>query len=117
MTVEEDSDLMSARAEVQRTDHTGTIWFAALVVASALVVGSIILSGWRPADLGTVATTVWWIGFALATLGIAGVGYAGCPIYWGNVETAHRQKSVAIRAGLVLFVAGSVTLVVAMLAG
>lgn len=63
---------------------------------------------------GTVA---WWIGFALAALGVAGIGYAGCPIYWGNVEVAHWQKSVAIRAGLVLFLVGSVTLVVAMLAG
>jgi uncharacterized membrane protein YbhN (UPF0104 family) len=114
---EEHPDLMSAPVEVQRTDHTGTIWFAATIVAVAVFAGSIILSGWRPADLAPGGTVAWWIGFALAALGVAGIGYAGCPIYWGNVEVAHWQKSVAIRAGLVLFLVGSVTLVVAMLAG
>jgi uncharacterized membrane protein YbhN (UPF0104 family) len=114
---EEHPDLMSAPVEVQRTDHTGTIWFAAAIVAVAVFAGSIILSGWRPADLAPGGTVAWWIGFALAALGVAGIGYAGCPIYWGNVEVAHWQKSVAIRAGLVLFLVGSVTLVVAMLAG
>lgn len=111
-----DDDLMSARREVQRTDHTGTVWFAAALVAATIFVASLVLTGWRPADLPDPARVVWWAGFVIATLGIAGIGYAGCPIYWGDVEIAHRQKSVAIRAGLVLFLVGSVAVVVTMLA-
>ncbi|MDO7882756.1 hypothetical protein [Antiquaquibacter soli] len=113
----DEPDLMSARAEVQRTDRTGTIWFAAALVAVTLFVASLVLSGWRPSLLPAGAAVAWWIGFALAALGLAGIGYAGCPIYWGNVEVAHWQKSVAIRAGLVLFLIGGVTVVVSMLAG
>lgn len=112
----DEPDLMSARVEVQRTDHTGTIWFAAALLAVTLFVASLVLSGWRPALLPDGARIAWWIGFGLATLGLGGIGYAGCPIYWGNVEVAHRQKSVSIRGGLVLFLVGSVTIAVATLA-
>lgn len=110
-------DLMSDYVEVQRTDHTGTIWFAAALGAVALVVASIVLSGWRPSDLGSPAAEVWWTGFAFAFVGLAGIGYAGCPIYWGNVSVAHRQKSIAIRGGLVFFLLGAGLTTLALLLG
>jgi hypothetical protein len=112
-----DEDLMSASVEVRRIDHTATIWFAAALLAVALVAGGVLISGWRPSDLDPVASDVWWIGAVFTGLGLAGIGYAGCPIYWGDVATAHRQKSVAIRAGLVLYLLGSFTAAVALLAG
>ncbi len=116
-TTRESADMMSAEAELRRIDHTATIWFAAAIVAVALTLAALILSGWRPAQLTDVAATAWWIGAALVAVGVAGVGYAGCPIYWGNVSVAHRQKSIAIRGGLVCFLLGGVVAIVAMLAG
>ncbi len=111
-----DEDLMSAQVEVQRTDRTGTIWFAAALVAATIFIASLVLTGWRPSELADAAQVVWWVGFGLSALGLASIGYAGCPIYWGNVEVAHAQKSLAIRAGLVLFLVGAVALVVVTLA-
>lgn len=112
----DDSDLMSDRVEVQRIDRTGTIWFAATLIGVAIVAASLVLSGWRPAQLPEPAQVAWWIGFGAVTLGLGGIGYAGCPIYWGNVSVAHAQKSVTIRAGLVLFLLGSVTMLATILA-
>lgn len=111
-----DEDLMSAQVEVQRTDRTGTIWFAATLLAATIFIASLVLTGWRPSLLVDGAQIAWWVGFGLGALGLASIGYAGCPIYWGNVQVAHAQKSLAIRAGLVLFLVGSIVLVVAVLA-
>lgn len=111
-----DADLMSAHSEVQRTDRTGTIWFAAALLSVTIFIASLILVGWRPSTLPDAARIIWWIGFALAALGLGGIGYAGCPIYWGNVDVAHAQKSLAIRAGLVLFLIGGLTIAVVTLA-
>lgn len=109
-------DLMSAYSELRRIDRTGTIWFAAALLAVSLHVAALLLSGWRPSDLPATAAAAWWIGATLVGVGLAGIGYAGCPIYWGDVPTAHRQKSVAIRGGLAMFLIGSFTAVVALLA-
>lgn len=117
MSVETNSvDLMSAHTEVQRIDRTGTIWFTATLGAVALVLASIFISGWRPSDLDPTAGAAWWIGSVLTAIGLAAIGYAGCPIYWGNVEVAHAQKSFCIRAGLVSFLLGAFIAVVALLA-
>lgn len=117
MSVQSDStDLMSARVEVQRIDRTGTIWFAAAVIAVALPLTGLLISGWHPSDLSPGAEVFWWIGATLNGLGLASIGYAGCPIYWGSVEVAHLQKSIAIRGGLVLFLVGGWAAVIAMLA-
>ena|SRR6187551_1523482 len=106
---------MSDAVEVRRIDHTGTIWFAAMIVAVAIPLGAIILSGWKPTDLVGAGPDVWWIGFVFTWIGIALVSYAGCPIYWGNVHTAHKQKSLASRGGVVFFMIGTLTAVSAML--
>jgi len=110
-------DLMSDYVEVQRIDRTGTIWFAAIIVAVSLALGALIMSGWRPSELVEPAGIAWWIGTVMVSIGIAAVGYAGCPIYWGSVHTAHLQKSIAIRGGLVFFLFGAFIAVVAILAG
>ncbi len=108
---------MSHRQELRRIDHTGTIWFAAALIAVALPLCGILISGWRPSELAPVAAGFWWVGATLATVGIAAIGYAGCPIYWGSVRTAHLQKSISIRAGLGLFLIGSFVAVSALLGG
>ena len=107
---------MSARAEVQRIDHTGSTWFAATLLTVSLPITGLLVSGWRPHDLPPTAGVAWWIGIVMIGIGIAAIGYAGCPIYWGNVETAHLQKSIAIRGGLVSFLLGCFIAVVALLA-
>jgi hypothetical protein len=111
----EHEDLMSAQAELRRIDRTATIWFAAAVIAVALPVGALLLGGWRPADLPAPAAFVWWVGAVLIGLGLGGIGYAGCPVYWGNVPTAHLQKSIAIRGGCACFIIGSFVALVAVL--
>jgi hypothetical protein len=111
------NDLMSDHVEVMRIDRTGTIWFAAALIAVTLPITGLLISGWRPSQLAGGFGIVWWIGAALAGLGLASIGYAGCPVYWGNVHVAHWQKAVAIRAGLVLFLVGTATALVAILAG
>lgn len=114
---DEREDLMSAHSEVRRIDRTGTIWFAAAMIAVALPVAALVLDEWRPSSLPDWAEMAWWVGAVLVGIGLAGIGYAGCPVYWGNVNTAHRQKSVAIRGGLVLFLIGSFIAIVSVLAG
>lgn len=111
----EHEDLMSARSELERIDRTGTVWFAAALIAVALPVAALLVGGWRPADLPAATAVVWWIGTVLVAIGLAGLGYAGCPIYWSDVPTAHRQKSIAVRAGCVLFLIGSFIALVAVL--
>jgi len=108
---------MSPTQELHRIDHTATIWFAAALVAVALPLCGILISGWRPSELAPVAASFWWVGATLATVGIAAIGYAGCPIYWGSVRTAHLQKSISIRAGLGLFLIGSFVAISAVLGG
>lgn len=112
----ESADLMSDEVEVRRIDRTATIWFAAALIAVALPLTGVLISGWRPSQLGAADDFLWWIGCGLVAVGLAAVGYAGCPVYWGNVATAHLQKSVAIRAGLVLLLVGAFLAVVAILA-
>jgi len=106
---------MSARVEVQRVDLTAMVWFAAAVVALAVVMASLIVSGWRPSELPPGARLLWWLGLAATGLGVSFIGYAGCPVYWGTVAVAHVQKSIAIRAGLALFLGGSAAAAIAIL--
>jgi hypothetical protein len=108
---------MSDYVEVQRIDRTGTIWFAATLISVALPVAALFISGWRPADLDDPERVLWWVGATITAIGLAAIGYAGCPIYWGNVSVAHLQKSIAIRAGLVCFLIGSFVAVIAVLTG
>ncbi|HOT34658.1 MAG TPA: hypothetical protein PLW15_09455 [Rhodoglobus sp.] len=53
----------------------------------------------------------------MGIIGLSAIGYAGCPIYWGSVSTAHLQKSIAIRAGLAMLLIGSFVAISAVLGG
>lgn len=116
-TQDDSADLMSAEVELHRIDHTGTIWFAAALIAVAMPLTGLLISGWRPADLTPVAGAFWWVGAVIGIIGLSAIGYAGCPIYWGSVRTAHLQKSIAIRAGLAMLLIGSFVAISAVLGG
>lgn len=107
---------MSARAELRRIDAVAPWWFAFALLATAIATGALVLSGWRPSQLPPPAGLAWWLGAILTASGLAAIGYAGCPIYWGNVRIAHRQKSLAIRAGLVLYLVGGAIAFIAVFA-
>ena len=109
------ADLMSAREEVQRIDRVGSMWFAAALLASSIGLLALLATGFHPANLGGGGEIAWWIGAGLNAVGLAAIGYAGCPIYWGSVEVAHLQKSICIRGGLVLFLLGAWIAVIAIL--
>jgi len=98
---------MSAPAELRRIDAVAPWWFATAVIAMSIAVSALVVSGWRPAQLPEWGEFVWWLSSIVTGLGLGCIGYAGCPIYFGNVRTAHRQKSLAIRVGLVLFLVGA----------
>ncbi len=104
-------------AELRRLDFTGTVWFAAGVIAAAIVVGGLVATGWRPADLPDgPQEALWWVGAGVAGLGLTGLAWAGCPVLSFDLETTDRQKSFTIRAGLAIYAIGSVLCVVMVLA-
>lgn len=105
----------SIEAELRRIVFTGTIWFAAAVIAAGVPLSGLLAAGWRPSDLTPVAEVVWWVGAALALVGVAGFGWAGCPVLAWALPVAERQKSICIRGGVGLFLVGSVAATVAIL--
>lgn len=109
--VEEESTV----AELRRIDFTGTIWFAASIIAVGIPLAGLLSQGWRPADLPMPAEIAWWVGSALTLLGIAGFGWSGCPVLAWPVPVAERQKSITIRGGVALYVAGTVIALIAIL--
>lgn len=110
-----DVDDESVVGELRRTVFTGTVWFAAAIIASGIPLAGLLAAGWRPADLPIVPETVWWVGSALALIGIAGFGWAGCPILAWALPIAQRQKSICIRGGIGLYLIGTVAAGVAIL--
>jgi len=105
----------SVVAELRRIDFTGTIWFAAAIIAVGIPLSGLLSAGWRPNDLPLVPEVVWWVGSALTLIGIAGFGWSGCPVLAWPVPVADRQKSITIRAGIALFLVGTVASSVAIL--
>jgi hypothetical protein len=110
--VDDESD----SAELRRTLYSGTVWFAATIVAAGVPLSGLLAAGWRPADLPLLAGLVWWFGAAIALVGVAGLGWAGCPVLAWDAETALKQKRLCIRGGMVLFLVGAVAASVAVLA-
>lgn len=106
----------SITAELRRIVFTGTIWFAAAIVAAGVPLSGLLSAGWRPSDLPPAAEVVWWVGAALALIGTAGFGWAGCPVLAWGLPVADWQKSISIRGGVALFLIGTVAASVAVLA-
>ncbi|GAB3605078.1 hypothetical protein GCM10027413_04870 [Conyzicola nivalis] len=111
-TVDDESD----SAELRRILFSGTVWFAAAVISAGIPLSGLLAAGWRPADLPLPADLVWWGGAAIALIGVAGLGWAGCPVLAWDAATALKQKRLCIRGGMVLFLLGTVAASVAVLA-
>ena len=105
----------STVAELRRIDFTGTIWFAAAIIALGVPLSGLLSQGWRPSDLPGPAEVAWWVGAAFTLIGIAGFGWAGCPVLAWPVPIADRQKSICIRGGIMLYLVGTVTSAIAVL--
>ncbi|MEP6478807.1 MAG: hypothetical protein ABJB03_05415 [Rhodoglobus sp.] len=105
----------SVVGELRRIVFTGTIWFAAAIIASGIPLAGLLAAGWRPADMPMVPEIVWWVGAALALIGVAGLGWAGCPVLAWALPIAERQKSICIRGGVGLYLIGTVAAGVAIL--
>ena len=110
-----DVDDESTVAELRRIDFTGTIWFAAAIIAVGVPLSGLLSQGWRPSDLPAAAEVAWWVGAAFTVIGIAGFGWAGCPVLAWPVPIADRQKSICIRGGIMLYLVGTVTSAIAVL--
>lgn len=102
--------------ELARIDFSGTLWFCATLIASAVTLAGLLSSGWRPVDLPQLEQTVWWAGAALVVLGIASLAWAGCPVLGGPIAREFPWKARAVRAGLGLFAVGAIIAVFAVLA-
>jgi hypothetical protein len=110
------ADEESTVAELRRIDFTGTIWFAAAIIAVGVPLSGLLGQGWRPSDLPGAAEAAWWVGAAFTLIGIAGFGWAGCPVLAWPVPIANRQKSICIRGGIALYLVGTVASSIAVLA-
>lgn len=105
----------STVAELRRIDFTGTIWFAAAIIAVGIPLAGLLSQGWRPSDLSMPAEVAWWIGSAFTLIGIAGFGWSGCPVLAWPVPVAERQKSITIRGGIAVYLVGTVVSLIAIL--
>jgi hypothetical protein len=105
----------STVVELRRINFTGTVWFAAAIIAVGVPLAGLLGQGWRPADLSMPAEVAWWIGAAFTLIGIAGFGWSGCPVLAWPVPIAERQKSVTIRGGIALYLVGTVVSLIAIL--
>jgi hypothetical protein len=115
MTDSEES-FTSTTAELRRIDFTGTIWFAAAIVATAVPLGSLLAANWRPSELPPPLGALWWIGAALTLVGTAALAWAGCPVLGFTPEEADRQKSLCVRAGVALYLGGTVIAALSLIA-
>ena len=106
----------STVAELRRITFTGTIWFGAAIIALGIPLSGLLSSGWRPSELPMPAEVAWWVGAAFAFIGIAGFGWAGCPVLAWAAPVATRQKSICIRGGIGLYLAGTAIASIAVLA-
>ena len=101
--------------ELRRINFTGTVWFAASIIAVCIPLAGLLGQGWRPTDLPLTAETAWWVGAAFTLIGIAGFGWSGCPVLAWTVPVAERQKSITIRGGIAVYLLGTVVSLIAIL--
>ena len=108
-------DLMTPVRTVRRIMVTGTVWFAAAIVAVAMFVGPLVASGWRPSQLIGGAETLFWIGAFIVAVSLGLIGWSGCPILEHDVPTAERNKTRTMQLGVLSFILGSTAVVFAVL--
>ncbi len=111
------NELMAPQNNVQRIMRTGTAWFAAAVGSTALAIGPLLSSGWRPAGLPEPIQILWWVGALVVTLSIGLIGWSGCPVLEVDVPTADRDKSRTMQLGTMLFILGGAAALLAVLLG
>ena len=111
------TDLMSPESNVHRIMRTGTIWFAVAVVSTAISLGLLLSSGWRPSILPVGLAGLWWIGSALVIVSIGFIGWSGCPILEVDVPTADRNKTRTMQLGTLFFIVGGTATMLAVLLG
>ncbi|GAA4734695.1 hypothetical protein GCM10025783_00400 [Amnibacterium soli] len=96
---------------------TGGLWSAAAAISATIGLTGLLVSGWRPHQLEGVADPAWWAGAVLAVVGALALAWAGGPVVTDDPAAAARRKSVSVRAGLVVFVAGMAVAALAVLLG
>ncbi|RCK68917.1 hypothetical protein DT076_13440 [Desertihabitans brevis] len=96
----------SVPAELTRIGFSGTLWFAAALLAAAIGLAGLLAGGWRPAGLPTLAAVGFWVGAGAQLLGLGGLAWAGCPVIGLDRERADKNKSLVVRAGVIAFVLG-----------
>jgi hypothetical protein len=115
--ISQDTDLMAPETNVQRIMWTGTIWFATAVISSALALGLLLSSGWRPSVLPVGLASLWWVGAALVVVSIGFIGWSGCPILEVDVPTADHNKTRTMQLGTLFFIVGGAVTMLAVLLG
>jgi hypothetical protein len=110
-------ELMSPEQNVQRIMWTGTAWFAVAVGSSAIVLGMLLSSGWRPSDLPVGLGVLWWFAAALVTLSVGLIGWSGCPVLEVSVPVADHNKTRTMQLGTLLFIVGGALSLAAVLLG
>jgi hypothetical protein len=113
----QDSGLMAPDINVQRIMWTGTIWFSVVVLSSALALGMLLSSGWRPSVLSGGLAFLWWAGASLVVVSTALIGWSGCPILEVSVPIADRNKTRTMQLGTLFFIVGAAGAMFAVLLG
>jgi len=109
--------LMQPEQNVQRIMRTGTVWFAVAAGSTAITLGMLLSSGWRPSSLPDDLQVVWWIGSVLVALSVGLIGWSGCPILEVDVPTSSRNKSRTMQLGTLFFIVGGAVGLFAVLLG
>jgi hypothetical protein len=112
-----DNDLMAPARNVRRIMVTGTVWFGVAVLAVAIVAGSLLGSGWRPAVLSGGVEVLFWVGALVVALSLGLIGWSGCPILEVDVPTADRNKTRTMQLGVLCFILGGAATLFAVLLG
>jgi hypothetical protein len=113
----QETDLMSPETNVQRIMWTGTIWFAVAVMSTAVALGLLLSSGWRPSVLSAGLAALWWFGVALVITRTGPIGWSGCPILEVDVPTADHNKTRTMQLGTLFFILGGAATMLAVLLG
>lgn len=110
-------ELMQPEQNVQRIMWTGTAWFAVAVGSTAVTMGLLLASGWRPADLPAGLAVLWWIASVMVAGSIGLIGWSGCPILEVSVPVADHNKTRTMQLGTLLFIVGGALSLAAILLG